>query len=250
MRVLLWLCLSVWAGVLLAAPPSRAARSFLPVAKPAAKPAAQPAKTNEPPALAQARREITVAIEVRDQAAMAYRRTVPPERGTYSQWGLPQSSPGEKLKFLAANRYLRLGYADTAGGLQAAGGLRYYMGDVGLFRALQKAEMEVERRQAVVVAMLTALQESARTNAPAFKAKPAQVEAATVKFLQEQAAAGSGRAHLDLGERLLAGRGVEADEVKGWAHVRAAADLGHEPAQARWAAHQKELDAERTLAAP
>ena len=109
---------------------------------------------------------------------------------------------------------------------------------------MREAEEEVTRLQAVVVAMLAGIQSASKTNKVVVAISPA--EAATVKFLQEQSDTGSLRAKFDLGVRYIDGRGVGKDEAKGWGHIQAAADLGYEPAQARWAAHLKDLAVDAT----
>ena len=199
--------------------------------------------TNEPPALVLARQAIREAIDVRDRARAAYQRTAPPVSDPFrgmSGPGSPKSpSSGLLLRGLAARRYLDLGMADTVGGRMAMGDLALYAGDIALYHAWRKAEREVTRRQAVVVAMLAGIQSASKTNKVVVAISPA--EAATVKFLQEQSDTGSLRAKFDLGVRYIDGRGVGKDEAKGWGHIQAAADLGYEPAQARWAAHFKEL---------
>ena len=83
------------------------------------------------------------------------------------------------------------------------------------------------------------------TAALAVQAKPkaataSAIEVNVTKFLREQADAGSARAKFDYGERLLAGRGTETNAILGWAYIQAAADLGHDDAQKRVAAHPGE----------
>jgi len=119
-----------------------------------------------------------------------------------------------------------------------------FAAEVMAFTDLRKAEEELTRRQAVVVAMLAGIQSASKTNKVVVAISPA--EAATVKFLQEQSDTGSLRAKFDLGVRCIDGRGVGKDEAKGWGHIQAAADLGYEPAQARWAAHLKDLAVDAT----
>jgi TPR repeat protein len=246
MRVMLSLYLLGLAFHLSAAPGFRPSKFPLPVAKRGTNaPAVKAAKTNEPPALVKARKDVLAAISDRDLFREAYEQSKP---NLY-----PGDPMGEVMRSYAAERYLKLGMANTAGGRMAMGDLRFYIGDMGLWRDWQAAEREVARRQAVVRAMLGNLRQAEMTNSTAFKAGQAKVEMATVKFLAEQAEAGSARAKFDLGERYLAGRGVEADEPKGWGYIHAAADLGHEPAQARWVAHLKEQDEDakpETVVAP
>ncbi len=78
--------------------------------------------------------------------------------------------------------------------------------------------------------VIPALVAAARSNA---LVKAAATETKATEFRRSQADEGSVRAKFDSGERLLAGRGTETNAILGWAYIRAAANLGHEPATAR-----------------
>lgn len=204
-------------------------------AKPELKPEPEPDPAR-PPTKEQARRQLAHLhrlIQAREAAIDEITREERQRQQRRYQQMFFQGTPETKLGLLSALQAQESGlgrfhrYADYL----PYSAESYYREDAEWNR------LQAQRLPLLRLANWHHTNEVAATNALRAASRREQGEAATVKFLREQAAAGSARAKHDYGLRLLAGLGVEADPGLGRAHIQAAAALGLADAQEWLAAH-------------
>ncbi len=179
--------------------------------------------------------ELNRAITRRSQAADRVERASRDEREFKQQVAVKTvdlGGPNELLKYMAGKQ------------AQALGTPRFAMGDLRWYAAptvddycrgdpeWQAADRDVSHWQQLIIARHQADAAKDREHRRKQRLEDPKHVAAIVSFLQEQAQQGSSRAKFELGQRLVEGRGVDLDPVKGMAFIQQAASEGHADATA------------------